>query len=184
MEQPRDFVVPDSPAARRRVRRATVRVLVLDHEGRILLFQDSDPGAGDSWWITPGGGIDPGETEHETVLRELAEETGYAGELEGLAGVSDRMFHDVDGSDRMHAIRILYRVRIVGGDLRDEPDGSTDTCRWFTPREARKVRLGELARHALDLPRPGAAPRADTGSRDERVEHPAKPEPAAHSEPN
>ena len=67
----------------------------------------------------------------------------------------------------MHAIRILYRVRIVGGELRDEPDGSTDTCRWFTPGEARKVRLGELARHALDLPRPDTASRPDTVSRAE-----------------
>ena len=30
MDQPRDFVVPDSPAARRQTSRATVRVLVLD----------------------------------------------------------------------------------------------------------------------------------------------------------
>ena len=50
MEQPRDFVVPDSPAARRRVSRATVRVLVLDHDGRILLFQDSAPAP-----VPPGG---------------------------------------------------------------------------------------------------------------------------------
>ena len=33
----------------------------------------------------------------------------------------------------MHAIRIVYRVRIIGGELRDEVDGSTDTCAWFTP---------------------------------------------------
>ena len=79
------------------------------------------------------------------------------GELEGLIGVSDRVFRDVDGADRLHAIRILYRVRIVGGELRDEPDGSTDTCRWIKPREARKLRLGELARHALDLVRAEAA---------------------------
>ena len=56
------------------------------------------------------------------------------------------MFRGVDGADRMHAIRIVYSVRIVGGELRDEPDGSTDTCRWFTTEEAREVRLGELAR--------------------------------------
>ena len=28
----------------------------------------------------------------------------------------------------MHAIRIVYRVKVIGGDLRDEIDGSTDTC--------------------------------------------------------
>jgi 8-oxo-dGTP diphosphatase len=137
-----------------------------DDDGRILLCHISPAiGVGDVWTL-PGGGLDFGEAPEAAVLRELAEETGYAGELEGLAGVSDRMFRDADGADRMHAIRILYRVRIVGGELRDEPDGSTDTCRWFTPTEARKVRLGELARHALDLPRP------DDVSHAEHVAHP------------
>ena len=138
-----------------------------DADGRILLCHISPSiGVGDVWTL-PGGGLDFGEAPQAAVLRELAEETGYACELEGLAGVSDRVFRDVDGADRMHAIRILYRVRIVGGELRDEPDGSTDTCRWFTPGEARKVRLGELARHALDLPRPDTASRPDTVSRAE-----------------
>jgi ADP-ribose pyrophosphatase YjhB (NUDIX family) len=146
-----------------------------DDDGRILLCHISPAvGVGDVWTL-PGGGLDFGEAPEAAVLRELTEETGYAGELEGLAGVSDRIFREVDGADRMHAIRILYRVRIVGGEPRDEPDGSTDTCRWFTPTEARKVRLGELARHALELPRPDTAARPDTVS---RAEHSAHSEPA------
>ena len=50
----------------------------------------------------------------------------------------------------MHAIRIVYAVRVVGGSLRDEPDGSTDTCRWVAPEEVGRLRLGELARRAID----------------------------------
>lgn len=124
-----------------------------DDEGRVLLCHISPSvGVGDVWTL-PGGGLDFGEPPEVAVLRELAEETGYIGELEGLIGVSDRVFRDMDGAERLHAIRILYRVRIVGGELRDEPDGSTDTCRWIKPREARRLRLGELARHALDLVR-------------------------------
>ena len=124
-----------------------------DKDGRVLLCHISPSvGVGDVWTL-PGGGLDFGEPPEVAVLRELTEETGYVGELDGLVGVSDRVFNEVDGADRLHAIRILYRVRIVGGQLRDEPDGSTDTCRWFTPREARKLRLGELARYALDLVR-------------------------------
>jgi ADP-ribose pyrophosphatase YjhB (NUDIX family) len=128
-----------------------------DDEGRVLLCHIAPSvGVGDVWTL-PGGGLDFGEPPGVAVLRELTEETGYIGKLEGLIGVSDRVFRDVDGAERLHAIRILYRVRIVGGELRDEPDGSTDTCRWIKPREARKLRLGELARHALDLVRAGGA---------------------------
>ena len=133
--------------------RVAAYAVASDDDGRMLLCHIAPSvGVGDVWTL-PGGGLDFGEAPEVAVLRELNEETGYVGELDGLVGVSDRVFDDVDGADRLHAIRILYRVRIVGGELRDEPDGSTDTCRWFTPSEARTVRLGELAREALDLQR-------------------------------
>ena len=47
---------------RRPVRqRAAVRVIVTDGSS-VLLLSDTDPGApGTRWWVTPGGGIDPGE---------------------------------------------------------------------------------------------------------------------------
>ena len=65
------------PEERPRRTRRTVRLLVVDEADRLLLFRDSDPGLpGSSWWITPGGGIDPGETELDAAVRELAEETG------------------------------------------------------------------------------------------------------------
>lgn len=137
--------------------RVAAYAVCCDDDGRVLLCHIAPSvGVGDVWTL-PGGGLDFGEAPEVAVLRELTEETGYLGELEGLIGVSDRVFRDVDGADRLHAIRILYRVRVVGGELRDEADGSTDTCRWYKPRQARKLRLGELARHALDLVRAEAA---------------------------
>lgn len=120
-----------------------------DDDGRVLLCHIAPSvGAGDVWTL-PGGGLEFGESPAVAVLRELEEETGYRGTVEGLLDVTDRVFHDVDGAARMHAIRIVYAVAITGGELRDEPDGSTDTCRWLTLEEAGGLRLGELARQAL-----------------------------------
>jgi len=75
-DSPRTFV-PVPPEERPRRTRSTVRVLLIDDRDRILLFADSDPGVpGARWWITPGGGIDPGESERVAAVRELEEETG------------------------------------------------------------------------------------------------------------
>ena len=60
------------------VARTASRVLLLDGAGRLLLFRGGDPSAPErgTWWFTPGGGLDPGETLLEGAVRELFEETG------------------------------------------------------------------------------------------------------------
>lgn len=88
-------------------------------------------------------------------LRELAEETGLVGEILGLADVLDwtaQWTHPQDDVDEaFHAIQIVYRVRIAGGELRDEPNGSTDAARWFRLGEVGDLALVDLARAGLRL---------------------------------
>ena len=61
------------------VPRPTARVLVLDEEDCVLLILASDGesrGSGRPVWLTPGGGLEPGETYEEAAYRELEEEVG------------------------------------------------------------------------------------------------------------
>ena len=58
-----------------RVERPAARILLLDPEGRILLFR-FDAGDRPAFWATPGGGLDPGEDFATGARRELLEETG------------------------------------------------------------------------------------------------------------
>ena len=60
------------------VARSAGRVLLVDAERRVLLLRGLDPAAPErgTWWFTPGGGLDPGETPRQGAARELAEETG------------------------------------------------------------------------------------------------------------
>lgn len=96
-----------------------------------------------------------GEPPPDGALRELAEETGLAGEILGLAEIQDssgRWTHPVDGVDEAyHNILLIFHVEITGGELHDEADGSTDAARWFTRAEAAALPLVDLARTGIRL---------------------------------
>jgi len=62
------------------INRLTSRVLLFDRDDRILLFLTIAPASsGVARWITPGGGVDPGEGHADAATRELFEETGLSG---------------------------------------------------------------------------------------------------------
>ena len=63
-----------------RTKREAGRVLLVDGRDRVLLFCGVDPHRPESrpFWVTPGGGLDDGETHRDGALRELAEETGLS----------------------------------------------------------------------------------------------------------
>jgi 8-oxo-dGTP pyrophosphatase MutT (NUDIX family) len=59
--------------------RLSSRLLVIDPLQRVLLFRfEHEQGAlaGQRFWATPGGALDPGETYAQAACRELLEETG------------------------------------------------------------------------------------------------------------
>ena len=62
------------------IERSVVRAVVLDVDGHVLLFHTRDPTYPElgTWWELPGGGIEPGETYTDAIIRELAEEAGLA----------------------------------------------------------------------------------------------------------
>ncbi len=123
--------------------------LVRDLERRILLVRIAPGYPGEGQWTLPGGGVNFAEDPAATVIRELAEETGLEGKVEGLAFVHSGSGPRDDGS-AWHAIRIVYDVAIIGGELRDEVDESTDQAAWFTLADARGLQLVDLVQAALE----------------------------------
>jgi 8-oxo-dGTP diphosphatase len=129
--------------------RVAAYALARDEAGRILLVRIAPgyPAAGE--WTLPGGGLTFGEDPAAAAIRELAEETGLEGVVDGLEFVhSANGAHSVRGGP-WHAIRIIYRVAITGGTLRDEHDESSDRAAWFSLADARRLPLVDLAQEAL-----------------------------------
>jgi 8-oxo-dGTP diphosphatase len=106
-------------------------------------------------WTLPGGGLDFGEAPHEASIRELAEETGLVGEVDYLADVlswSNRYVDRATGLEvEHHAIQVIYRVTITSGELRNEPDGSTDIAAWVSRTDAAALPLVDLAQEGIRL---------------------------------
>ena len=132
--------------------------ICLDANGRLLLCRlavsEVQPGA----WTLPGGGVEFGEHPDEAVLRELEEESGLRGRIDDVLGIFSKVYtrsRAANGAD-LHFVGFLYRVTPIGGQLRDEIDGSTDTCAWLGPDELRTIRIVGVARHGIELALPGA----------------------------
>lgn len=96
------------------VRRAVRVILVDDHE-RALLFEDSDLGVpADTWWMTPGGGIDDGETPAQAAVREVAEETGCViAETDLLGPLGHRMVVHGYSDQVTEQDEVFYLARVT-----------------------------------------------------------------------
>jgi 8-oxo-dGTP pyrophosphatase MutT (NUDIX family) len=60
------------------IERHAIRAIVLTPEHEVLLLRIRPPEGRDWFWITPGGGLEPGETDDSGLRRELKEELGLS----------------------------------------------------------------------------------------------------------
>ncbi|GAA4169404.1 NUDIX hydrolase [Gryllotalpicola koreensis] len=112
--------------------RVAAYCIIVD-DGKLLLSHWNENGS--SGWTLPGGGLDPYEDPADAAVREVFEETGYHAELGELLGIDSHLVpaeHRFHGAtEPLQALRIVYRARVVGGELTNELDGSTDEAAWF-----------------------------------------------------
>jgi 8-oxo-dGTP diphosphatase len=138
--------------------RTGVRALVLDRADRVLLVRFDDPMG--SWWATPGGGIDTGESDEAALRRELGEEVGlHAFELGPLLWtrehwhVNPRRFGGQ--RERYYLVRVdPFEIAPTFTAEQLVAEGVHDV-RWFTLDELDGVitgprRLRELIRDLLE----------------------------------
>jgi ADP-ribose pyrophosphatase YjhB (NUDIX family) len=134
-------------------RRIAAYGLARDPDGRILLVREAAHGDDKPCeWSLPGGGVEHGEQPLNAVVREYREETGLDISVVTLRDVVADLLLRPAGGIVMHTDRVIYDVRVVGGTLRSEPDGTSDLAEWVGQDRAAVLPLMPFTARALGLP--------------------------------
>ena len=120
--------------------RRAARVVLVNEAGRVLLIEGRDtttPERG-SWWLTPGGGIEAGESAADAAVREVREETGFTirhSELGDPIWARVAEFEFEGESFRQHEVWFLTRVHSTAARTASPTEQelrSTLAERWWT----------------------------------------------------
>lgn len=127
-----------------------VRAVIFDAQGRCLLIRRS--GASKHFagcWEWPGGKVDAGEDFIAALHRELAEETGLAMRITGLAGAT------AFEMSALHVVMLCMEAEVTGGTFRlsDEHDAAewvplAEFPDWSLPGQVRPFMLDYASRRA------------------------------------
>ena len=113
-------------------------MLLIDPDDRLLLLRTSlRPQR--PLWITPGGGIEAGETPEEAAIRELREETGIEAPLGPCVWTRRHLFElqdlTLDLRERYFVVRLDAAHATTDAGLLEEERDFIHEYRWWTVEE-------------------------------------------------
>nr|WP_202390970.1 NUDIX domain-containing protein [Erythrobacter ramosus] len=139
--------------------RRAARLIVLDPEGRALMFRYDVPGR-DPFWVTAGGECEPDESFEEAARRELLEETGFTADPGPQIARMTPEFITVQG-EPVQADERFFLVRVAEAAIDTSRHTETELAlmtqhRWFTLDELESwheaifpVELADMIRSAI-----------------------------------
>ena len=110
-------------------------------DGRVLVARRAK-GASTGYYTLPGGVVEAGETLHEAVVREIAEETGIAIEPIALAGQREFIARDEAGKVSRHFVILCFAARWLSGEGKPQIEELSE-LRWLRPAELASLKTTE-----------------------------------------
>ena len=107
----------------------------------------------DGFWTLPKGRVKVGEDDHEAVVREVAEETGLAGQVERMI---QQVVYTIQKAGRPRRKTVTYYlVRATAGKPRPDARERIIHVRWFSIdvalRRIRRKRIRDIVHAAQGL---------------------------------
>lgn len=112
-------------------------------DGHLLLIQHTPHNSERGFWLFPGGGIEPGETEEACVVREMQEETCLTVRIERLL-----LEEPVTHTQAVYQQRKTYLCSVVSGEA----------APGYEPEEEASAAYGITAVCWVDLSNPDGWP--------------------------
>ncbi len=134
------------------LRRVAAYGLYQDEKDKILLVRASPASGTPGIWSLPGGAVKHGENPETTVVRETAAETGLSVAVTELIDVRADIRALPERDITIHTDRLIYRVRIRGGQIIERFGQQTDLARLVTLEEAAELPVRPFTAVAVDLP--------------------------------
>ncbi|MFM8302942.1 MAG: NUDIX hydrolase [Actinomycetota bacterium] len=113
-----------------------VGAVALDRGRLLLVRRGHGPGAGR--WSVPGGRVEPGETLHEAVVREVAEETGLEVVVVRFLGYVERIGDD---PAPYHYVILNFVVTVLDAGSGPVAGDDAAEARWVPVEDVAELHL-------------------------------------------
>lgn len=137
--------------------RVAARVVLLDPANGVLLFRYVEPWSRHAIWATPGGGLEPGESDAAAARREVVEETGLTDvELSPIIWTRESIFDW--GAQHVHQHERFFFARIGTWELpstlwQAHQEEGIQQHRWWTIPELERATESIAPQHLPKLVR-------------------------------
>ncbi len=117
--------------------------IIRDHHLLLIKHRENESGRG--YWIFPGGGIEPGETGEDCIIREMKEETNL--EVRIVSLILDELSHP-------NSVYRSFRTYLCESDMGEASPGfepEPDAANWYSITEVKWFDLQDETRWDPEL---------------------------------